>query len=797
MKLLSRFIWLIIAILVLVFGIVTLFQVRATNELEVIKESIKDEYDIQVDKMIEPDKFGTGFSAYMNDIASDASTAIFLSEQSPDPYFTDINLHEEILKYNDVDALWFFKPDNSLFVFKNVQQFTREDAPIPANSLSNILNNKQLKSFYSNINGKIVWAQAKAIYYSDTEPAGYLIMISTLDERWIDLFTSTINNSKINIVNTIDQLPEISKQTIRITRNLNNYQGQNTAILNVELHLPFLLLWNNTNTADKWLMTASILVIVLFLIVFLVFWVISPLKRISGSLKGGTQNEIQPLLKGKTEMGDIARMISDYHKKTNELEASESVKQHILDQAQVGIIIANANSGIINTTNPYACKLINASIDAVIGNVTSSFLKNTETENDNIDGFESVLINTKGKEIPILRTTIKMMMDGSPVIMNTFVDLSEIKMLQNKLQDEKKKLSLAVQNSGLVFCEYDFASDDLIIDNEWNFIAKGNNNNKWDNFIENIHESDKNEAKNKIEYIMNGSKDTMATEFRIKHPDKGYIWINISILITQRDEERKPIHLIGLIDDITERINIQQELIKAKEKAEESDRMKSSYLGNMSHKIRTPLNTIVGFANLLTEEDLEAEQKNNFINIIRNDTESVLRLIDDMINLAKIDANQLDVHYKQNSLNKIMGNVADYFKANEKTNNFKFTLNTMLPDGKDTINTDPAQLEKALMNLLNNAFKFTREGEIELGYFVNPADNKLIIYVKDTGIGIPDSQKDKIFNRFYQVDPMSEGTGLGLTITESIVKMLGGKITFESEENKGSKFFIELPVNQA
>jgi signal transduction histidine kinase len=225
--------------------------------------------------------------------------------------------------------------------------------------------------------------------------------------------------------------------------------------------------------------------------------------------------------------------------------------------------------------------------------------------------------------------------------------------------------------------------------------------------------------------------------------------------------------------------------------------MKSSYLGNMSHKIRTPLNTIVGFANLLTEEDLEAEQKNNFINIIRNDTESVLRLIDDMINLAKIDANQLDVHYKQNSLNKIMGNVADYFKANEKTNNFKFTLNTMLPDGKDTINTDPAQLEKALMNLLNNAFKFTREGEIELGYFVNPADNKLIIYVKDTGIGIPDSQKDKIFNRFYQVDPMSEGTGLGLTITESIVKMLGGKITFESEENKGSKFFIELPVNQA
>nr|MDA3818509.1 HAMP domain-containing sensor histidine kinase [Prolixibacteraceae bacterium] len=241
--------------------------------------------------------------------------------------------------------------------------------------------------------------------------------------------------------------------------------------------------------------------------------------------------------------------------------------------------------------------------------------------------------------------------------------------------------------------------------------------------------------------------------------------------------------------------NIQQELIKAKEKAEESDRMKSSYLGNMSHKIRTPLNTIVGFANLLTEEELDTEQKNNFINIIRSDTEQVLHLIDDMINLAKIDANQLEVDNKKQHINKIMNSVADYYLTSEKTNELKFSVNNMLPDGKDIINTDASQLEQAISNLLNNAFKFTKEGEVELGYFVNPADNKLIIYVKDTGTGIPDNQKDKIFNRFHQVDPMSKGTGLGLTITESIVKMLGGRITFESEENKGSKFFIELKMN--
>jgi signal transduction histidine kinase len=164
-----------------------------------------------------------------------------------------------------------------------------------------------------------------------------------------------------------------------------------------------------------------------------------------------------------------------------------------------------------------------------------------------------------------------------------------------------------------------------------------------------------------------------------------------------------------------------------------------------------------------------------------------------MINMAKIDAHQLDIEMKPCAVNKIIANLAEYYKANDKTRKIKFELNTMLPDGKDILETDASQLEKALNNLLSNAFKFTQQGEIELGYFVNPVDKKLIFYVKDTGAGIPEASKEKIFNRFYQVNPLSEGTGLGLTLAQSIVHLLGGKISFESEENKGSKFFIELP----
>ena len=794
MKLLSRFIWLIVAILAIVFAGIALFQIKAAKEFELIKNSIRAEYDVQVDKMLKIDSYGTGFTAYMADIKNDPSSSVFLSDDTPDNYITDIYLHEDILAYNNVDAVWFFKTDQSLFFNKSIDTKGETMLPFSTEKLAQIKTTPAIITFYAYNNNLCTIYHAAQINDNNNVLAGYVIMASKMDDRWINRYTATINNSTINISDNANNLPEVSKQTIRITRNLNSFDGDVAAVMNIELHLPFLTLWNTTSSTDKWLLITSLFSIVLFLIIFLIIWVISPLKRISGSLQKGTSDDIEPLISSSTELGDVARMISDYHHKTDELEASESLKRYIFEQAQVGIIIESANSGIINTTNPYACLLINAPEDAIIENVSINFLSALTEISESTEGFESTLINSNGEEIPILRTATKMMMDGSPVILNTFVDLSEIKSLQDKLQEEKKKLSLAVQNSGLAFCEYDFKKDEIIIDDNWKFLLKGNSNKNWENVYNNIHESDIKAISGKFEAVMKGAKDTMVAEFRINHPNRGMIWVNASILVTHRDENRTPKQLIGLIDDITERIVVQQELIKAKEKAEESDRMKTSYLGNMSHKIRTPLNTIVGFANLLTEDDLEAEEKNKFINIIRTDTEQVLHLIDDMINLAKIDANQLGIDKKKTNINKIFANLSEYYKTNEKTNNIKFIVNTMLPDGKDFIETDATQLEKALSNLINNAFKFTTKGEIELGYFVNPVDKKMMFYIKDSGIGIPDNKKDKVFNRFYQVNPLSAGTGLGLTLTHSIVKLLDGNITFESEENKGSKFLIELPL---
>ncbi|MDA3927678.1 MAG: PAS domain S-box protein, partial [Prolixibacteraceae bacterium] len=570
MKLLSRFIWLIIGISAIVFVGVTIFQIRTSNEFELIKKSIGEEYDVQVDKMMTPDIYGVGLASYISDICNDGSSSYFLKNETPDEFYIDLNIHNDILTYNQIDAVWFFNPDGSLYYFKSNSALEQTDFPIPNEAISAMFNSPEMEFFYGENQTGVTYFNGAAIYHSADEKSGYIVVASSMDKRWINKYTTSINNSVISIITIDNELPEIEDKTIRITRDLKAYNQEKIATLNIELNLPFLSLWNKTNTTDNWLMTGSIVIIVFFLIVFLIIWVISPLNKISGSLKKGNSKDIQPLIKGKTEMGDVARMIGDYHKKNDELEASESIKRHIIEQAQVGIIIAEADTNLIITTNPYACKLINAPEEAVINNVTGNFLAQLETENKDVDGIDSLLFNSKGEEIAILRTVTNMVMNGKAVVMDTFVDLSEIKNLQDKLAEEKKKLSLAVQNSGLIFCEYDLINDVLEINDAWKFLSKGDSKHTGSNIVNNIYESDSKKVTDKFESLNTGVKDTLVAEFRVKHPDRGLIWLSVSILITRRDEAHKPKQMIGLLEDITERIAVQQELIKAKEKAEES-----------------------------------------------------------------------------------------------------------------------------------------------------------------------------------------------------------------------------------
>jgi PAS domain S-box-containing protein len=264
------------------------------------------------------------------------------------------------------------------------------------------------------------------------------------------------------------------------------------------------------------------------------------------------------------------------------------------------------------------------------------------------------------------------------------------------------------------------------------------------------------------------------------------------------DSDNNLLGIIGISRDITEMEETRQRLILAKEKAEESDRLKTAFLANMSHEIRTPMNAIIGFSDLLSEEDLSQEDKNDFISKIKIAGQSLMTLINDIIDIAKIEAGQLKISESACDINQILTDLLGTFEEMKNASGKKgISLNLILPEEKNRIIalTDPMRLQQIFSNLLSNALKFTEFGSIEFGY--NNQNNTLSFYVKDSGIGILRSKQKLLFQRFSQLDPSTTrkygGTGLGLAISKNLVDLLGGSIGMESNPGKGSLFYFTLP----
>ncbi|MBN2681512.1 MAG: response regulator [Bacteroidales bacterium] len=243
-----------------------------------------------------------------------------------------------------------------------------------------------------------------------------------------------------------------------------------------------------------------------------------------------------------------------------------------------------------------------------------------------------------------------------------------------------------------------------------------------------------------------------------------------------------------------------RELELARKKAVESDQLKSAFLANMSHEIRSPMNSIVGFADLLSEPDLEEEQKADFIRLINSSSDLLMRLIEDIIDIAKIEAGQLKIKKTRFKINTLMQKLEETFTAqNNKTYRKPIKLILANENSEDfVLFSDKLRLQQVLSNLLNNAYKFTKEGFVEFGYKVY--SNSVYFYVKDSGIGIGPEQQSLVFERFRQFESPNTnnltGTGLGLAISKSLIEMMGGSINLISELNKGSVFSFTLPIEK-
>ena len=262
-----------------------------------------------------------------------------------------------------------------------------------------------------------------------------------------------------------------------------------------------------------------------------------------------------------------------------------------------------------------------------------------------------------------------------------------------------------------------------------------------------------------------------------------------------------PQKLRGIIIDVTERRKYEDEIINAKEKAIEADKLKSKFLQNLSHEIRTPMNGILGFSELIKNDEMSDKEKKSYIDFIINASNQLLNIIDDVVNISRIDSGEVKISENEVSLQQLFNNLMVFFHGYLMNRNDKVSLRLKNKIGElsDTVVIAEKQVQHVLSNLLYNAIRFTKKGYIEIG--VEKVNNQLKFCVKDTGIGISKPEQDRIFERFYQVNSDGTksygGTGLGLTIAKALVELLGGKISVISEVGRGSEFFFAIPFTSA
>lgn len=384
-----------------------------------------------------------------------------------------------------------------------------------------------------------------------------------------------------------------------------------------------------------------------------------------------------------------------------------------------------------------------------------------------------------------------------------FIDITKTFKIQKSLELINHKLSMAINIANMIYWNYDIKKDVFTIEKMVPEIdpytgiiykqLKKNIQSTLENELQIVNDDYRDSVRQLFRDMINGQIYKGHIEYKLNNvrfdDDQEERWEKL-YAEAELDNDKNTTSLVGVFFNITEQKQLEQKLRNARDKAEESNRLKLAFLANMSHEIRTPLNAIVGFSNLLPFAESKKEQ-NEFIDIIESNNSLLLQLIDDILDLSKIDAGTLDFTTSEVSVNNMIEDLIQAATIRNKNENVQILCGSNL--SKCTILTSKNRLMQVLINLVNNSMKFTEKGSITVGYELLANEGMLKFFVRDTGIGIPKDKLKDIFNRFVQLDYFAQGSGLGLSICNMIIQKMGGDIWVESEYGKWTCFWFTLP----
>ena len=311
-----------------------------------------------------------------------------------------------------------------------------------------------------------------------------------------------------------------------------------------------------------------------------------------------------------------------------------------------------------------------------------------------------------------------------------------------------------------------------------------------DEGLASLHPDDASRVAQALDDICTGRTEDYHQQYRVQvSANAKTYWEESFAVVTERDADGAPTSIVGTSMRIDERKAMEEGLVAARNKAEESDRLKSAFIANMSHEIRTPLNAIIGFTSVLPDV-ADADERQRLIGVIQENNQKLLRIVDDVMTVAKIEAGSDRAELSTFDLDPLLAELADRYRPQAKPG---VRLEASL-GAAATVTTDRSRLQQIVAHYLSNALKFTSAGTVTLGYQAPGADRRLRLWVSDTGIGIAEADQQRVFDRFFKVDEFVPGAGLGLSVCSVMAASLGGTVGVESKPGQGSTFWVELPV---